>query len=75
MKIYHNPRCSKSRDSYNLLSEKGLEFETVISDMFARHESEITGSEITDEALNELSDTLKMLENFWARQTSHMGGF
>ncbi len=29
MKIYHNPRCSKSRDSYNLLSEKGLEFETV----------------------------------------------
>ncbi len=29
MKIYHNSRCSKSRDSYNLLVEKGLEFETV----------------------------------------------
>ena len=29
MKIYHNPRCSKSRDSYNLLVEKGLDFETV----------------------------------------------
>ena len=29
MKIYHNPRCSKSRDSYNLLESKGLDFETV----------------------------------------------
>ena len=29
MKIYHNPRCSKSRDSFNLLSEKGIEFETI----------------------------------------------
>lgn len=29
MKIYHNPRCSKSRDSFNLLTEKGVEFETV----------------------------------------------
>ncbi|NNF22004.1 MAG: arsenate reductase (glutaredoxin), partial [Saprospiraceae bacterium] len=29
MKIYHNPRCSKSRDSFNLLNEKGLDFEVV----------------------------------------------
>jgi arsenate reductase len=29
MKIYHNPRCSKSRDSFNLLTESGLDFETV----------------------------------------------
>lgn len=29
MKIYHNPRCSKSRDSFNLLTDKGLNFETV----------------------------------------------
>jgi arsenate reductase len=29
MKIYHNPRCSKSRDSYNLLVEKDLQFETI----------------------------------------------
>lgn len=29
LKIYHNPRCSKSRDSFNLLTEKGLTFETV----------------------------------------------
>ena len=57
------------------LSDKGLELKNLISEMFARHEGEIAGSEITDEALNELSETLKMLENFWARQTSHMGGF
>jgi len=29
MKIYHNPRCSKSRDTYNLLIEKGLDFENI----------------------------------------------
>lgn len=29
MKIYHNSRCSKSRDSFNFLTEKGIEFETI----------------------------------------------
>jgi len=29
MKIYHNSRCSKSRDSFNLLTEKGVDFETI----------------------------------------------
>ena len=29
MKIYHNNRCSKSRNSYNLLKEKGIEFEII----------------------------------------------
>ena len=57
------------------LSEKGLELKNLISEMFARHEGEIEGSEITDERLGELSDTLKMLENFWARQTNFSGGF
>lgn len=27
--IYHNPRCTKSREGVCLLEEKGLEFETV----------------------------------------------
>ena len=57
------------------LSDKGLELKNLISEMFARHEGEIQGSEITDERLGELSDTLKMLENFWARQTNFSGGF
>lgn len=29
MKIYHNPRCSKSRCSLDLLTERGIEFEIV----------------------------------------------
>lgn len=57
------------------LSEKGLELKSLISEMFARHEGEIDGSEITNERLNDLSETMKMLERFWAKQTSHMGGF
>lgn len=29
IKIYHNPRCSKSRQGVSFLDEKGLEFEIV----------------------------------------------
>ena len=29
IKIYHNPRCKKSRDSYNLLKENAILFETI----------------------------------------------
>ena len=29
IQIYHNSRCSKSRNSFNLLQEKGLDFETI----------------------------------------------
>ena len=57
------------------LSEKGMKLKNMISDMFARHEGHIEGSEITDEALNSLNDTLKMLERFWAQQTNFSGGF
>jgi arsenate reductase len=27
MRLYHNPRCSKSRQAVNLLTERGIEFE------------------------------------------------
>ena len=27
MRLYHNPRCSKSRQARNLLSERGIDFE------------------------------------------------
>lgn len=30
MKLYHNPRCSKSRLAVQYLEEKGQEFETVL---------------------------------------------
>ncbi len=29
MKIYHNPRCGKSRDTLNILLDKGIEVEVV----------------------------------------------
>ena len=29
VKIWHNPRCSKSRDSFKLLEEKGIEAEVI----------------------------------------------
>lgn len=29
MKIYHNPRCSKSRQTLNLIKEKGAEVEII----------------------------------------------
>ena len=29
LQIYHNPRCSKSRDSYKLLQDSGIAFETI----------------------------------------------
>lgn len=29
MKIYHNPRCSKSREALNLIQEQGLEPEVI----------------------------------------------
>jgi len=29
IKIWHNPRCSKSRDSFNLLKERGIEVEVI----------------------------------------------
>ncbi len=31
VKIYHNPRCSKSRETLNLLKENGVEPEVVLS--------------------------------------------
>lgn len=57
------------------LSEKGKELRNMISEMFRRHEEQIVGTEISDERLNELNSTLKMLERFWAQQTNFSGGF
>lgn len=56
------------------LSTKGAELKNMISEMFARHETQIQGTEITPEALADLNNTLKMLERFWASQTQGYGG-
>ena len=46
--IWHNPRCSKSRDSFKLLEEKGLDVEVV------KYLDEVP-------SLEELQNMLKML--------------
>ena len=56
------------------LSEKGIELNNMLSDMFARHEQQIAGTDVSDDNLNGLNDTLKKLERFWANQTSGYGG-
>ena len=43
IKIYHNSRCSKSRDSFNYLTEQGVTFETV-----EYLKTPITKEELTD---------------------------
>jgi len=58
------------------LSDKGLDLKRAISAMFDRHEGELGGTEITDERLKNLNETLKMIERFWAKQTNFAtGGF
>lgn len=56
------------------LSPKGKELKDAITAMFHRHEERIKGTEITDEKLNGLNNTLKMLERFWASQANFSGG-
>ncbi len=48
IRIWHNPRCSKSRDSFKLLEEKGIEAEVV------KYLDEVPSKE-------ELQNMLKML--------------
>ncbi len=57
------------------LSDKGIELCDMISAMFSRHEEQISGSDINDERLSDLNQTLKMLERFWAQQTNFGSGF
>jgi DNA-binding MarR family transcriptional regulator len=55
------------------LSEKGVELFTLISDMFARHEKLIVGTDLTPDRLNTLNATMTMVDRFWAGQTNFSG--
>jgi arsenate reductase len=50
IKIYHNPRCSKSREALQLLVEKGLEHEVI----------NYMDNPLTEEELTDLLDSLGM---------------
>ncbi len=53
------------------LSEKGINLKNMLTDMFRRHEERLQGTELSAERLNELNATMRMLERFWAGQTSY----
>lgn len=55
------------------LSDKGLQLRDVISEMFDKHVEKVKGTEITAESVDELIGMLKMVERFWASQTSFTG--
>ena len=44
-----------------------------ITAMFDRHEERIADSDLSDERLSQLNDTLRMLERFWAAQSNFSG--
>ena len=54
------------------LTDKGKELHALIDTMFRRHEENLTATKITDERLQETSETLRMLERFWNSQTNLM---
>ena len=57
------------------LSDKGKELKNGITDMFKRHEEQIKGTNISEDSLASLNETLKNLERFWAAQANFSGGY
>lgn len=55
------------------LSDKGIELKNIISEMFQRHEELIDKSEIIPEELEDMNESLKLIEKFWASQTQFPG--
>ena len=57
------------------LSDKGKTLNTVISEMFVRHEGMLGNeTEVISEELEEVNETLKLLEKFWVSMTGAMMG-
>lgn len=52
------------------LSDKGKKLHAMISEMFRRHEEKLKGTELSDARLNEVIQTMRMLERFWAAQVN-----
>jgi len=55
MRLYHNPRCSKSRQAVNLLTERGIEFEEYRYLNFGIHKDDL-------ELLSELDGVIRMAD-------------
>lgn len=57
------------------LSEKGLKLRDILSEMFQKHETALQGTDISSEKLQQLMDTMRRLERFWAGQTGFTDSF
>lgn len=55
------------------LSTKGKELHAIITEMFKRHEGQLSGTVLTDDRLKNLNETMQMMEKFWASQTNFSG--
>ncbi len=55
------------------LSEKGKDLHKFLTQMFLTHEEKIKGTDITEERLKEMIDTMHLLERFWSSQTGFSG--
>ncbi|MBI4030213.1 MAG: MarR family transcriptional regulator [Proteobacteria bacterium] len=55
------------------LSEKGLKLRDMITEMFKRHEQKITGTDLSNDRLNSLNQTMRLMERFWASQSNYSG--
>lgn len=55
------------------LSDKGTKLRDAITDMFKRHEERIKGSELTNDKLNTLNNTMQIMERFWTSQANFPG--
>lgn len=55
------------------LSEKGKSLHDLLTAMFTKHEEKIKGTDITEERLKSVIETMHLLERFWASQTMYSG--
>ena len=78
-KMVENDYLSQERSLHDKRSiriratDKGLTLIRQISVMFDRHVEKIANSELTPARLGEATQTLKMLERFWASQSDFSG--
>ena len=55
------------------LSDKGKELYGLLSDMFARHEGQLEGTELTGERIQDCIKTMQMFVRFWESQSQFTG--
>lgn len=55
------------------LSDKGMKLYNLIEAMMKRHEEKLAGTDLTNDRLAQMNQTLHMIERFWASQANFSG--